>query len=132
MFTQGLYYQVLQYGLPVTLAAYCARQRLLKYREREARFGVKVEVDDYIVPVIYSRKPLSGTHFRSTSNLEDMLVERYWPSERHGPGSVELDFGGREDELFLLELDLCMQAPHMSVMSGAAGMGKDIFGRLRL
>jgi hypothetical protein len=116
LFMHVLYDQLVSNNLPPLFAIQGARQYLIDHPSRLSKFNTSIEVDDYLVPIIYLRdslKILAGHSQVQTPAILDV--------EQLGGGKIELI--GREGDLLDIETKLLMSAPSICI-HGDRGIGK--------
>ncbi|SCO76812.1 uncharacterized protein FRV6_01024 [Fusarium oxysporum] len=103
-------------------ATFAGRQTLASRPMRSTRYGVEVEVNDFIVPVYYSSKGHSST-----------TKVAYTPQEHIDCNTPESTFDmhrlvGRESDIFLVETYLLLRT-NIALVHGSPGIGKSSFLR---
>jgi hypothetical protein len=93
-----------------------ARSKLRTNRERSARFGKTIEVDDWIVPVVYVRANIPID--LQTDNSERTFSE---PDYSNDPDQQLI---GRDYDIYRLETELLNLRSHILQITGFSGAGK--------
>jgi hypothetical protein len=118
-FMRSLYSSLLEIGLPLTEATSKARLQLSLDRGRNARFGMKVDVDDWVVPTLYMRHSIAYEKVREHNDERTFAMapkfgasiqgfgNRLFKMLQKGPESYP-DIVGRDLDILRLETILLL------------------------
>jgi hypothetical protein len=131
IFMSAFYHCLLIDGLSVHHAARISRLALMKSRSRRARYMCKVQLSDYIVPVVYisnpdDRKGSSAQSLTATTFSEPGLTSMKYVSSLTQPSDAMLptrlgSFGRDSD---ILSLKLLLASSGLVLLHGPGGCGK--------
>ena len=124
LFVTTLYSSLLQSGTGFVQAISNARDALRQHRARRARFYRTIDVQDWIVPVVYT-----------AVNPQESIFDDHVPSKSARPvirstNESWTGFVGRDMDIFRIESQLLENKKNNIVLlRGAAGIGKTFFLR---
>jgi hypothetical protein len=127
LFISFLYLKLLVYDLDLHDSVALARKELLNQSDRKATLGRKVNLMDYIVPVVYRRQDIDTHDIRikgpDVPSVAEMPIEDAW---EYMNGFMEfitpIELIGRDQEISLVEtlLEICP----IVLLHGQGGIGK--------
>lgn len=120
----SFYDLLLTKGLDLVEAVQVSRLAMLRAPSRRARFLVKVDLVDYIVPVFYQN--LEATPLKVLANTPDKgFMERLLAKlsiRKEEPSSLSQEMLGRD--IHILELELLLSIRKLILLYGQGGCGK--------
>lgn len=126
IFMRHFYESLLVKGADILTSTWQARRALREERSRQSRFGFSVDVQDWIVPVFYTKRPLVQ-NASSNSGLDLDYLPRIPPAEwNSAKGSDDIESTtiiGREFDTLLLENQLIRHNGFIHLF-GNVGVGK--------
>ena len=130
LFMRQLYESFFVQKMPLTTAVHVARTALYQNRTRAARFQLSVQIDDWIVPVLYQAKRLARADLVRRSSLQATIEtsrsEAVQPDLSGGLTeqiSSASKLIGRNHNMFVLENKLLANSGVLEV-HGQIGVGK--------
>ncbi|KAF3210922.1 hypothetical protein TWF192_000051 [Orbilia oligospora] len=113
-FLEELYKSLLMGNLSILEAVSLGRKAMQSQPARRGRFGIKVDVQDWVNPVLYLRAPILG-QLRIVSKSQELV-------EIAGNGDWCVGFFGRDYDIACIEKALCSST--VARLRGFRGAGK--------
>jgi len=117
------FYGFLLEGKPVATAIVGARRELERNKSRQAYYGQKVDLEDWMLPIIYESREIQLTPKRMFPEEEELFFQK---EAAHYEGvSPEFGFFGRDLDILNIENNLLRRAEdNILLVRGMGGAGK--------
>jgi len=116
-------YEQLFAGSPLSSAIRRGRQELYREKSRRAFFGQEVELEDWILPVVYQNKHDVGIPVRAFEEGE--AAEYYGPQAKwYRAPKTPYGFFGRDLDILSIERRLLRKGDNLLLIQGLGGAGK--------
>src|SRR5258706_4309742 len=99
-------YQHLFAGDPLSLAIYHARNELYNDKRRQAYFAQQIDLEDWLLPVVYQNRPVRLTLRELTQEENAAYYEHKAELERTSPSEPTYGFIGRDLDILGIEKHL--------------------------
>jgi tetratricopeptide (TPR) repeat protein len=116
-------YQRLFAGDDLTVAIRHARTELANDKERLAYFDQKIELEDWLLPVVYQNKPITLQPREFTPDERKDWFERKAEEQRYTPPDPTYGFVGRDLDILHIEKRLLTRR-NILLVRGMGGAGK--------
>src|SRR5450755_679352 len=119
---QALYQQLFD-GRELSTALRAARAALYSHKKRRAYFDQKIDLEDWLLPVVYQNQPVMLRSRAFTPAEEATWFERQAEERRYIPPTPEYGFVGRDIDILQIEKLLLTQR-NILLIRGMGGAGK--------
>ena len=116
-------YQRLFAGDELTVAIRHARTELANDNERSAYFDQKIELEDWLLPVVYQNRPVTLQPREFTPDERSAWFERKAEEKRYTPPDPTYGFVGRDLDILRIEKRLLTKR-NILLVRGMGGAGK--------
>jgi tetratricopeptide (TPR) repeat protein len=116
-------YQRLFAGDELTVAIRHARTELANDKERLAYFDQKIELEDWLLPVVYQNRPVTLQPREFTPDERSVWFERKAEEKRYTPPDPTYGFVGRDLDILRIE-KLVLTRRNILLVRGMGGAGK--------
>ncbi len=113
-------YQALFGGKPIEEAIRLGRLELFNIKKRQAYFNQSIELEDWLLPVVYSNQPVDFRLRKFTAPEEEVYFESLGREFRFNP--PEYSFVGRD--LDILRIEKGLYRHNVLLLQGMGGTGK--------
>src|SRR5260221_9216229 len=118
-------YQRLFAGDTLSLAIYHARNELYNDKRRQAYFAQQIDLEDWLLPVVYQNRPVRLTLRELTREENAAYYEHKAELERTAPPEPSYGFIGRDLDVLRIEKHLLTRPnQNMLLVRGMGGAGK--------
>ncbi|HYJ21953.1 MAG TPA: CHAT domain-containing protein, partial [Solirubrobacterales bacterium] len=116
-------YKEIADGVEILPAVHTGRRRLFDVRRRGAYFDQEIELEDWVLPVVFSQRPVEMQPRPATpEQIEEIYARKAWQLREPEP---EYGFVGRDLDVQEIERLLVGERAHNELLvSGMAGAGK--------
>jgi tetratricopeptide (TPR) repeat protein len=116
-------YKQLAEGTEILPAIHAGRRKLFDVRGRRAYFDREIDLEDWILPVVFSQRPVALQPQTATpEQIEEIYAEKSWHVDEPEP---EYGFVGRDLDVQAIEQRLLTEGAHNELLvPGMAGAGK--------
>src|SRR5947208_7321546 len=116
-------YQHLFAGDALAVAIRHARTALYNYKERRAYFDQKIDLEDWLLPVVYQNQPVTLQPREFTQDERTAWFEHKAEEKRYTPPDPQYGFVGRDIDILQIEKRLLTRR-NILLIRGMGGAGK--------